>query len=1081
MVDEPHDGQVCYYSEIVTSVTADEATCAACGERLPVSARFCFSCGAPQAVSVGVELRKTVTLLFCDVTGSTMLGEQLDPEALRAVMGRFFAVASMAVQRHGGTVEKFVGDAVLAVFGIPEVREDDALRAVRAAFDMQSSLAELSAELMASMGVGLAVRTGVNTGSVVAGVARAGGSFATGDAVNTAARLEQAAAPGEVLLGALTWSLVRDAVEVEAVAPLTVKGKAEPLAAYRLVRVLAAERGHLRRLDAALVGRDRESAALADALARATEGARAQFVTVLGQAGMGKTRLVEYFLAGVGDGVAVLRGRCVSYGGGITFWPVVQLLRQAAGLGGEETAAVTEEALFAVLDIAPERAAIVERLLPLLGLGGEPGGVDETFWAVRAVLEHLASKGALVVVVDDIHWAEPTLLDLLERLRDETRDVPLLFVAQARPELLEARPGWGGGALNASTFLLAPLTGDHTAALLAGLLGAGVPGALVAAVQGWAGGNPLFVEEVAAHLVDNNVLARQDGAWVVVGDLANAAVPPTVTALLAARLDRLPAPEKSLLERISVIGLEASTADACALTDDENAVEVLSLLVSLSRRDLLRRGRGVEADTWAFRHVLLREASYDSLPKSVRADLHERFADRLQETSVDVGGETDAFVGYHLEQAVRFRRELSAGTDKVTALARRAADTLAKAAAHARDSDDGPAAIALILRAIAMDASAEKIARRRLVWRLARWQSEQGLVNDARQTLDQFADLMDETTTDLERASLAAELLKLRMFAAEDIDPRELRDAAATAAGLARQEHDRDRLVQALHAGADAAVMEGTWAQEADFLREIQEVGSPYDRRITTSMMGAVYLNGPAHVDEGLAYVATVRDLPGQSVSAQAIMLSGEATMLATAGQSERALELVHQSARLVQDLDDHLQFTPTLLAALVHLTRGDIATAIQGFSVGIAHLRRGGQLGPASTLLAWQAALLLEQGGSEDEARQVLEEAASVTSLYDYVSVALVETCRAVLAARGGDHPEGALRASKALAAIDIGDDIVQRANIRRWLSEVPARVGDTVEQRRLLTAARDLYRAKGHLPFLTATEQLIAGVPMK
>jgi len=354
------------------------------------------------------------------------------------------------------------------------------------------------------------------------------------------------------------------------------------------VRVLEAVHGRSRRFDAALVGRERDSAVLVDALARTTEGGRGQLVTVLGPAGMGKTRLVERFLDDAGADVQVLRGRCLSYGRGITFWPIVQLLRAAAGLIGQEPADASEKALLALLDGARDQRAVVDRLLPLLGFGGEPGGADETFWAVRSVLEHLASQGPLVVTVDDIQWAEPTLLDLLERLRDEARDVPLLIICQARPELLDQRPSWGGGALNAITFLLEPLNGGHTAALLEGLLGPGVPDRVVVAVQGWAGGNPLFVEEVAARLVEDGVVRRADGGWVVVGDLSRATVPPTVTALLAARLDRLPPPERALLERISVIGLEVTTADATALSSD--GVDVPALLASLSRRDLLRFG-----------------------------------------------------------------------------------------------------------------------------------------------------------------------------------------------------------------------------------------------------------------------------------------------------------------------------------------------------------------------------------------------------------------------------------------------------------------------------------------------------------
>lgn len=674
-------------------------------------------------------MRKTVTLLFCDVTGSTALGERLDPEALREVMSRYFAAARGAVQRHGGTIEKFVGDAVLAVFGIPEVREDDALRAVRAATELRDSLTDLSDELMGSMGIQLSVRTGVNTGSVVVGSARAGGSFATGDAVNTAARLEQGAASGEILIGASTLWLVRDAVEVEAIAPLTAKGKAEPLPAYRLLRVLDSERGRNRRPDAALVGRESESGVLADALARMTQGVVGQLVTVLGPAGMGKTRLVEHFLAGIDREVQVLRGRCVSYGHGITFWPLVQILRQAAGLIGEETTETTEKAFLALMDTSPDKNAVVARLLPLLGLGGEPGGADETFWAVRSVLEHCGGHGPLVVTVDDIHWAEPTLLDLLERLRAEA-GVPFLLVCQARPELLERRPHWGDGALDGTTFSLAPLTGQHTAAVLQGLLGPGLPHHVVAAVEGWADGNPLFVEEVAAHLVDTGVLRREHDGWVVVGDLTRLSVPPSVTALLAARLDRIPRPERVLLERISVMGLEFTTTDASALA--AGGLDVLALLASLNGRDLIRPVPGLRAQTWAFRHVLMRDAAYEALPKSVRAELHEQVADQLEESATVTGGEIHAFVGHHLEQAVRFQRELSNQGEPVAALARRAASTLAAAGARARDNDDLPAATELLKRAIALTRATccRDPARRGLLLRASPDQRGPGLCRD---------------------------------------------------------------------------------------------------------------------------------------------------------------------------------------------------------------------------------------------------------------------------------------------------------------------------------------------------------------
>jgi len=928
-----------------------------------------------------VEIRKTVTLLFCDVAGSTALGEQLDPEALRGVMSRYFAVARGAVQRHGGTVEKFVGDAVLAVFGIPQVREDDALRAIRAALELRDSLAPLSAELMASMGIELAVRTGVNTGSVVAGSAREGGSFATGDAVNTAARLEQAAAPGEVLIGASTWWLVRDAVEVEAVAPLVAKGKAEPLPAYRLVQVRDSERGRNRRPDAALVGRERESRALDEALAGTTQDGRGRLVTVLGPAGMGKTALVEHFLTGLGPEVQVLRGRCVSYGRGITFWPIVQLLRQAAGLIGEETPEATENALLALIDTSPDKGAVVAVLLPLLGLGGEPGGAEEIFWAVRRVLEHLAGRAPLVITVDDIHWAEPTLLDLIERLRDEARDVPLLVVCQARPELLEQRPGWGGGALNATTFLLEPLTWQHTAAMLEGLLGPGVPGRVVAAVEGWADGNPLFVEEVAAHLVESDVLRRQPGGWVVVGDLMQVSIPPTLSALLAAHLDRIPRPERALLERISVIGLEVTSADATALSADGADVDVL--LKSLSRRDMLRRVRRLGADTWAFRHVLLRETVYEALPKSMRAELHESFANRLEQSATDAGGEIHAFVGYHLEQAVRFRRELSLRTDTLADLARRAASTLAAAGAHARDTDDLPAATELLARAVALT-SESGAARRDLLWRLAQLQQDQGHIPEAEQTLEQVADLMDDGTPDLERCIWTAQMLSLRSEAAEEIDPAELQSAAEEATRLARQHHDHERLTQALNAGVNACIMGGRWGDAAKMLREIQQVGPSHDRREARMWGVAAYVWGPAPVDEGLAYVATFRDQPGSTLRSAAIMQATEAALLAAAGRIEPAIDLARASALVGRDLDPLAFGYIAQFRAWVPLARGDLDEALRNLSEGIEVMREHGDLSLASTTLGWKAALLLEQGDHDDQARQVLEEAAAVTSPHD-------------------------------------------------------------------------------------------------
>ncbi|MCW2679752.1 MAG: adenylate/guanylate cyclase [Frankiales bacterium] len=1051
--------------------TLTEPVCTSCGDPVAPEARFCPSCGVPRDVerkAAEQELRKTVTLLFCDVAGSTALGEALDPEVLRAVMGRYFDVAAACIDRHGGKVEKFVGDAVLAVFGIPQVREDDALRAVRAAADLQAELAVLADELLVQPGVRLSVRTGVNTGSVVAGAARAGGSFATGDAVNTAARLEQAAAAGDVLLGASTYALVRDAVDVEAVPALTAKGKAEPLPAYRLLRVHAVERGRRRRLGAPLVGRERECAALQDALARAVEVGRGQLVTVLGAAGMGKTRLVEHFVGELDEDVRVLRGRCLSYGRGITFWPIVQVLRGAAGLTGEESVPEAERALLDLLDGAPDGAAATARLLPLLGLGGEPGGSDETFWAVRTLLEHLAAQAPLVVTVDDVHWAEPTLLDLLERVRDEARDVPLLMVCQARPELLDIRPGWGGGALNATTFLLEPFGPSQTAALLHDQLGGDVSPDAAAAIEAWADGNPLFVEELAVHLIEEGRLERTADGWELNGPAGHVSVPPTVSALLSARLDRLPPDERALLETLSVIGLEVTGSEAVALSSAGHEVPVL--LEGLARRDLLRRARGARRDVWAFRHVLLREAAYDSLPKAVRATLHERYADLLgasvgsaEDSASGVAGlEVHAFVGYHLEQAVRWRQELG---DAAEGLAERAAGMLADAAEAAEEVDDVAAAAGLLDRAVAVSPRPDGL-RRELLFRLTALRIHTGDVLSGRATAAALLELCDAAVPAVERCMAEAFDLHLRADAGDAYDPQLLADAAGWAAEHARRAGDDRRLVEALKCVISAAAMVGRWQAAEAAVQEALTTSGAKDRRTMAVWQLAAYSWGPRPIDDALRAVAVARAVPGASARSVVLMDSHEAAMLAMSGQAGRARAMGLPAERAALDFDTFTIAAGAFFFVQMHVALGDLAAAVRALDAGIEACRSSGSLSHGSTLLAWKGLLLLELHAPAEEATQALDAAQDITSPFDAMSVSMVSAGRAVLAARHGNRQAALALLGRALEVLDGTDQDLQRADQRRWLAEVPRLAGDETRRRELLEQALALYERKGHLP---------------
>ena len=593
------------------------------------------------------QARKVVTALFCDVTGSTALGEELDPEVLRGVMNRYFAEIRATIERHGGTVEKFIGDAVMAVFGVPRVHEDDALRAVRAAAEIRERLPALAIEV----GVPLRFRTGVNTGPVLVGE---GETIAIGDAVNVAARLEQAAEPGEIVLGFETLRLVRDAVEVEALQPLSLKGKSEPVSAFRLVRVDPAAPGVARHLDVPLVGRERELRRLRDAWDRTVEDCGCHLFTLLGAAGVGKSRLVAELLAGVGDGATVLRGRCLHYGEGITFWPLVE----------------------ALMLVGPPAHHVLERLS-----SGGSATPEELFWEVRQLLESLAGECPVILHVDDVQWAEPMLFDLLDHVADLSRGAPILLLCTARPELLEERPGWAGGKLNATTVLLEPLGAAESEALL-NQLGDGLDPVARQRVITASEGNPLFLEEMVG-------LARERGT---------VEVPPTIQALLAARLERLAVEERELLERGAVEGEVFHRLAVRALASERVAAEVESRLAGLVRKELIRPHPAQLAgdDAFRFRHLLIRDAAYDRLPKATRAALHERFALWIEEHGAGLL-ELDEIAGWHFEQAVRYGREL--GREVEPALARRGAEHLLAAGRRARNRSDIAAAWNLLERA----------------------------------------------------------------------------------------------------------------------------------------------------------------------------------------------------------------------------------------------------------------------------------------------------------------------------------------------------------------------------------------------
>ncbi len=655
--------------------------CPSCREENPPRFRLCGYCGAPLPAAESLpahEVRKTVTLIFSDLKDSTALGERLDNEALHEVKERYFSAMAAEIKRHGGKIEKYIGDAIMAVFGLPRAHEDDALRAVRAAIGMKAVLNGLNEQLTSRFGVVLANRTGVNTGEVVAvDDPSADQKLATGDAVNVTARLEQAAPANEIYIGEVTYRLVRDAVEVEPVEPLALKGKSQPVAAYRLISAHGQD-GNVRRHDTPVVGRDDELAVLQRAWETVVTDRRASLVTVIGDAGVGKSRLVRELLDRVGGRARIIFGRCLAYGEGITFWPLREMVVEAAKVLQDDSPEVAREKILACVgddDVA-------DRLAAATGLSARQFPLHEIYWGARRFMQLLAREGPVVAMIDDIHWAEPAFLDLLEHLLETVEDAPVLMLATARHELLEERANWGERE-RSNRLVLQPLADSAAQQVVTNLIGAaGLPEALMKRIVDAAEGNPLYVEQMLAMLIDTGAVRQEGGEWVGVQTQADIAVPPTIHALLEARLDNLQRSERAAAEPAAVIGLEfpQSAVQALAPPPLRDGIEVQ--LTALSRKHFIRPATTVDSESrYRFDHHLVRDTVYNGLLKRARATMHTEFvkwADQVNAES-DRGQEFEAILGYHLEQAYRYLSELGPIDEAGAAIGRDGARRLASA------------------------------------------------------------------------------------------------------------------------------------------------------------------------------------------------------------------------------------------------------------------------------------------------------------------------------------------------------------------------------------------------------------------
>jgi class 3 adenylate cyclase len=671
------------------------ALCPNCGQPVPSDARFCPNCANPIfEPAQPSEERKLATVLFADLVGSTELAGAQDPERTRALLNRFYDAMAAEIADAGGTVEKFVGDAVMAAFGAPAAQEDHAERALHAALSMQRRLEEL-------FGDALSLRIGVNTGDVVVGQPRVGSSFVTGDAVNVAARLEQAAEPGEILVGERTAAAVRGAFELDEPATVAAKGKAGGVACRRLVRALSLMRprgvGGLRH---AFVGRERELEALQQTYGRTVAEGHPHLLTIMGDAGIGKTTLIRAFWEWLGSQSPEPRrrtGRCLSYGQGITYMPLGEIVREHLGLLESDP---------------PEtvRRRLGQRAILGMTLGLEaPSDLhplaarDQLRQAWAAFLEELVAEQPAVVLVEDLHWAEGALLDLLEAGHDVRG--PLLLLATARPEFVHSRPTWGGRGRDADTLWLETLSASDTARMADELIPAVLPAHVRQVVVDRAEGNPFFVEELVRTLIDRGVLEQQNGSWIVrelPGDLV---VPDTVQAVLAARIDLLEPAEKAALQAAAVIGRTFWSGPVYELLEG-----VEPDLRLLEERDFIRQRSSssiAREREFVIKHALTREVAYRSLPKVKRARFHARFATWLERAG-ECRDEHAALLAHHYAEAVRPEDADLAWPgedDELGRLRKRAVTWLRRAAELALGRYEIEDAVSLLQRAVELETS----------------------------------------------------------------------------------------------------------------------------------------------------------------------------------------------------------------------------------------------------------------------------------------------------------------------------------------------------------------------------------------
>jgi class 3 adenylate cyclase/tetratricopeptide (TPR) repeat protein len=1058
--------------------TAVMVTCPGCGRDAEEAANFCPHCGNRLRAAIEEQL-KVVTVMFCDIVKSTELAERLGLVLDKRAKDAFGETVRRVVAWHEGEPGSLIGDAIMAVFGIPVAREDDALRAVTAAFELRAALAELGRQFQREHGLQFGVRIGVNTGRVLVDEAESSvEERVSGHPVNLGRRLQEQAEPGGILIGEETYQLVRDAVRTDKVEGLSLKGVSGPVRAYKLLEMLPGKRAELPVLMAPMIGRDLEQSMLRALFERVVARQSCHLVTVLGRAGVGKTRLAEEFSNELGERATVLKGFCLP-SGSVPFWPLVQIVREAAGIAPTDDPTTASRRLAALLG-GDDHDPDLLQIRRLLGIGGEASTElpSETPGALRRMLEKLARSKPVVMLVEDFHDAEPILLDTLEAVAESAQDLPLMMVCMARPdELFERRRHWPGGRLNATSMLLSPLSPQEGEQLIEEVLGSGQldPNTL-AHITYLAQGNPFILQELVATLISRGVLRKLNGRWIATTDLARESVPPKIEALLTARLDRLSVDEQKVIQRAAVVGQQFHDTDIDALSRSMNLAQVRACLDALVRQELiqLEQAGAVPLPTtggegFRFRHILIRNAVYERMIDPMRAELHERFADWLQQTAGDRISEFDELMGYHLYEAYRYRRNLRE-VEESQRLAVRAGERYAAAGQRAVLRGDVSLSLRWLERAARL-LPADHPTRLRVLPDLAEAAQAAGDLKHALQVYDDI--VQTATAAGDQRAALNAELGRLHVTAFQDSD-RFLRQGRqriqALIPELERLE-DRFGLAKAwyLLAYLDWAMSRNEAAKDK-VERALSLVRMVGDRRWEAYAVRLRCLSmywGPAPIPEVQGY-----NREALSIARSANMRNLEAgalTIFARCAAMQRNFELARsynrQAINITTDLGELLtQATDSITEGLVEMLAGDLPAAERALRSGYEALERMGGTGPLATIAAMLARvfLLQERYDLVEEYAQACQRVAPEHQVDAQVGWRSV---RAVVLARRGEFEEAERLARRSLQDAERADQPNTLAEAYADLAQVLRLSGHRAEALNQLERALDQYERKGNL----------------